>query len=245
MPISQADFALHRALPRGSDRFMSLPTIVFDLDGTLVETAPDLVDTLNVVFEREGIPPVPFDEARTFVGHGARAMITRGLAAEGRTVTPQILDKLFNDFVDHYTAHVADRSYPFPGVIEALDTLSERGHRLAVCTNKFEKQSLLLLDALKMTARFAAIVGQDTFKIAKPDPEVLRRTILVAGGDPANAIMIGDSETDILTARAAELPVVAVDFGYSAVPVSEYGPDRLISHFAQLYEAIVSLAASK
>ncbi len=224
---------------------MSLPTIVFDLDGTLVETAPDLVDTLNFVFEREGIPPVLFEEARTFVGHGARAMITRGLDAEGRTVTPQILDKLFNDFVDYYTAHVADRSYPFPGVIDALDGLSERGHRLAVCTNKFEKQSLLLLDALKMTHRFAAVIGQDTFKIAKPDPEVLRRTILTAGGDPANAIMIGDSETDILTARAAELPVVAVDFGYSALPVSEYGPDRLISHFGQLSEAIASLERGK
>lgn len=224
---------------------MPLPTIVFDLDGTLVETAPDLVDTLNFVFEREGIPPVPFEEARTFVGHGARAMITRGLDAEGRTVTPQVLDKLFNDFIDYYTAHVADRSYPFPGVIEALDALSERGHRLAVCTNKFEKQSLLLLDALKMKSRFAAIVGQDTFMIAKPDPEVLRRTILAAGGDPAHAVMIGDSETDILTARAAELPVVAVDFGYSQAPVSEYGPDRLISHFAQLSEAIASLSPEK
>jgi phosphoglycolate phosphatase len=224
---------------------MPLPTIVFDLDGTLVETAPDLVDTLNFVFEREGIPPVPFEEARTFVGHGARAMITRGLDAEGRKVTPQLLDKLFNDFIDYYTAHVADRSYPFPGAIEALDALSERGHRLAVCTNKFEKQSLLLLDALKMTSRFAAIVGQDTFKIAKPDPEVLRRTILAAGGDPAHAIMIGDSETDILTARAAELPVVAVDFGYSQAPVSEYGPDRLISHFTQLSEAIASLSPGK
>lgn len=224
---------------------MPLPTIVFDLDGTLVETAPDLVDTLNFVFEREGIPPVPFEEARTFVGHGARAMITRGLDAEGRTVTPQVLDKLFNDFIDYYTAHVADRSYPFPGVIETLDALSERGHRLAVCTNKFEKQSRLLLDALKMTSRFAAIIGQDTFKIAKPDPEVLRRTILAAGGDPAHAIMIGDSETDILTARAAELPVVAVDFGYSQAPVSDYGPDRLISHFAELSEAIASLSPGK
>lgn len=224
---------------------MSLPTIVFDLDGTLVETAPDLVDTLNFVFEREGIPPVPFDEARTFVGHGARAMITRGLDAEGRTVTPQILDKLFNDFIDYYTAHVADRSHPFPGVIDALDALSKRGHRLAVCTNKFEKQSRLLLDALEMTSHFATIVGQDTFKIAKPDPEVLRRTILAAGGDPAHAIMIGDSETDILTARAAELPVVAVDFGYSQAPVSEYRPDRLISHFAQLSEAIASLLPGK
>jgi phosphoglycolate phosphatase len=223
---------------------MPLPLIVFDLDGTLVETAPDLVDTLNVVFASEGLPPVPFEEARTFVGHGARAMITRGLDAEGRKVTPQLLDKLFNDFIAHYTAHVADRSYAFPGVVEALDELSGRGHRFAVCTNKFERQSVMLLDALKLSERFHAICGQDTFGIAKPDPEVLRRTILKAGGDPAHAIMIGDSETDILTARAAALPVVAVDFGYSARPVSEYGPDRLISHFDQLSDAIASLGGA-
>jgi len=236
---------LHPDAATASDGTMSPPMIVFDLDGTLVETAPDLVDTLNVVFASEGLPPVPFDEARTFVGHGARAMITRGLDAEGRKVTPQLLDKLFNDFVAHYTAHVADRSYPFPGVIEALDTLSARGHRLAVCTNKFERQSVMLLDALKLSGRFAAICGQDTFGIAKPDPEVLRRTIQKAGGDPTHAVMIGDSETDILTARAASLPVIAVDFGYTARPVSEYGPDRLISHFAQLSEAIDSLSEGK
>lgn len=222
---------------------MQRPTIVFDLDGTLVETAPDLVDTLNVVFASEGLPPVPFEEARTFVGHGARAMITRGLDAEGRKVTPQLLDKLFNDFIAHYTAHVADRSYVFPGVVEALDELSALGHDFAVCTNKFERQSLMLLDALDLRRRFRAICGQDTFGIAKPDPEVLRRTILQAGGDPAHAIMVGDSETDILTARAAALPVIAVDFGYSARPVSDYNPDRLISHFGQLSEAIASLSS--
>ncbi|MFA6267430.1 MAG: HAD family hydrolase [Pseudolabrys sp.] len=223
---------------------MSLPTIVFDLDGTLIDTAPDLVATLNVVFARESLPPVPYAEARRLIGGGARAMIVRGLQAEGRTVTPRQLDELFNDFVEHYTAHVADESRPFPGLTDTLDALSARGHRLAVCTNKFERQSLLLLDKLQLKQRFAAICGQDTFGMAKPDPEILRRTILAAGGDPADAILIGDSETDILTARAATLPVIAVDFGYSERPVAEYGPDRLISHFAQLPAEIESLAAS-
>lgn len=222
---------------------MPHPTIVFDLDGTLVDTAPDLVATLNVIFEREGLPAVPYAEARNLIGGGARAMIVRGLKADGRTVTPEQLDRLFDDFIVHYSAHVADASRPFPGVIEALDELGARGHRFAVCTNKFERQSIMLLDALNLTGRFAAICGQDTFGIAKPDPEVLRRTILTAGGDPAHAIMIGDSETDILTARAAALPVIAVDFGYSERPVSEYGPDRLISHFQQLSETIASLSS--
>jgi phosphoglycolate phosphatase len=215
--------------------------IVFDLDGTLVDTAPDLVATLNLIFEREGLPPVPYDEARKLIGGGARAMIVRGLEADRRTVTPERLDQLFREFVDHYTAHVADLSRPFPGVTDALDALSASGHALAVCTNKFERQSLLLLDALKLGDRFEAICGQDTFGVAKPDPEMLRRTILAGGGDPARAIMIGDSETDILTARAAGLPVIAVDFGYSEQPVADYAPDRLISHFSQLPQEIAAL----
>lgn len=220
---------------------MSRPMIVFDLDGTLVDTAPDLVATLNLIFEREGLPPVPYDEARKLIGGGARAMIVRGLEADRRTVTPERLDQLFREFVDHYTAHVADLSRPFPGVTDALDALSASGHALAVCTNKFERQSLLLLDALKLGDRFKAICGQDTFGVAKPDPEMLRRTILAGGGDPARAIMIGDSETDILTARAAGLPVIAVDFGYSEQPVADYAPDRLISHFSQLPQEIAAL----
>jgi len=220
---------------------MSRPIIVFDLDGTLVDTAPDLVATLNLIFEREGLPAVPYDEARKLIGGGARAMIVRGLEADRRTVTPERLDELFRDFVAHYTEHVADLSRPFPGVGEALDALSASGHHFAVCTNKFERQSLLLLDALKLSDRFKAICGQDTFGVAKPDPEMLRRTILAAGGDPASAIMIGDSETDVLTARAAGLPVIAVDFGYSERPVAEYAPDRLISHFSQLPQEIAGL----
>ncbi|MBS0246318.1 MAG: phosphoglycolate phosphatase [Proteobacteria bacterium] len=220
---------------------MSRPIIVFDLDGTLVDTAPDLVATLNLIFEREGLPTVPYDEARKLIGGGARAMIVRGLEADRRTVTPERLDELFRDFIAHYTAHVADLSRPFPGVAEALDALGASGHPFAVCTNKFERQSLMLLEALKLSDRFKAICGQDTFGIAKPDPEMLRRTILAAGGDPARAIMIGDSETDILTARAAGLPVIAVDFGYSEEPVATYAPDRLISHFSQLPQAIAAL----
>jgi phosphoglycolate phosphatase len=220
------------------------PLIVFDLDGTLVDTAPDLVATLNVVFERERLPPVPYAEARNLIGGGARAMLTRGLEAEGRVVTPEKLEQLFTDFVAHYTDHVADLSQPFPGLLDALDRLSGRGHRFAICTNKFERQSLMLLDALKLADRFDAICGQDTFKIQKPDPEILRRTIAAAGGSIPNAIMIGDSETDILTARAAGIPVIAVDFGYSERPVADYAPDRVISHFRQLPEQIAAVLAA-
>lgn len=220
---------------------MPIPTIVFDLDGTLIDTAPDLVDTLNVVFAREGLPPVPYDTARNLIGGGARAMIARGIEAEGRVLTPAKLEQLFADFIAYYAEHVADRSQPFPGLVDALDMLASRGHRFAVCTNKLERLSLLLLNQLKLADRFAAICGQDTFGMQKPDPEVLRRTIAAAGGIPQQAIMIGDSLTDIRTARAAGIPVIAVDFGYSEKPVSEFAPDRIISHFSQLPASIAAI----
>ena len=221
---------------------MTAPLIVFDLDGTLIDTAPDLVDTLNVVFAREGLPPVPYESARNYIGGGARAMIARGVEAEGQVLPPAKLEQMFSDFLVHYAEHIADRSRPFPGLIDALDELAAGGHRFAVCTNKLERLSLLLLDALALSRRFAAICGQDTFGVQKPDPEVLRRTIHAAGGNPQQAVMIGDSATDIRTARAAGVPVIAVDFGYSEQPVAELNPDRVISHFAQLPAAIAAIA---
>jgi len=221
---------------------MPAPLLVFDLDGTLVDTAPDLVDTLNVVFASEGLPTVPYDQARMMIGGGAKAMLVRGLEADGRAVTPQLMDRLFADYIAHYTNHIADRSRPFPGVIDALDALALRGHRFAVCTNKLEGLSVLLLRALDLADRFAVICGQDTFGIQKPDPEMLRRTIAAAEGASGDAIMIGDSETDIRTAQAAGIPIVAVDFGYSERPVAEFTPDRVISHFTQLPSEIAALS---
>lgn len=223
---------------------MAAPTIVFDLDGTLIDTAPDLVDTLNAIFAREGLPKVPFATARNLIGGGARTMIARGIEADGVALAPARLDRLFADFLTHYTEHIADRSQPFPGLTEALDVLAAKGCRFAVCTNKFERLSILLLTKLGLAGRFATICGQDTFGVQKPDPEVLRRTIAAAGGDLRNAIMIGDSITDIRTARAAEVPVIAVDFGYSERPVSEFEPDRIIGHFNQLPAAIASISAA-
>jgi phosphoglycolate phosphatase len=220
---------------------VSSATLVFDLDGTLIDTAPDLIDTLNVLFEREGLPQVPYETARNLIGGGARAMIARGIEADGRTVTPAKFEQLFADFIAHYAEHIADRSRPFPGLADALDELAGAGFRFAVCTNKLERLSLRLLDALTLTHRFAAICGQDTFGIQKPDPEVLRRTIAAAGGSPQRAVMIGDSQTDIRTARAAGVPIIAVDFGYSERPVADFAPDRIISHFAQLPAAVAAI----
>ncbi|MGI8527223.1 MAG: HAD family hydrolase [Pseudolabrys sp.] len=217
------------------------PTIVFDLDGTLIDTAPDLIDTLNVVLGNEGLQPIPYATARALIGGGAKPMIARGLEAEGRAASPDTIDRMFEDFIAYYANHIADRSRPFPGLEAALDQLAARGFILAVCTNKIEKLAVQLLETLGLASRFAAICGQDTFGMQKPDPAVLRRTIEAAGGSERRAVMVGDSETDIRTARVAGIAVIAVDFGYSEPPVAEFRPDRLISNFAALAAAVTEL----
>lgn len=224
---------------------MASPLIVFDLDGTLVDTAPDLVATLNTILARQGLPPVGYEAARNMVGGGARLMLERGLAAADRKLPTAAIDELTREFVEHYAAHIADRSLPFPGAEAALDELAALGFPLAVCTNKLEWLSLRLLDALGLSSRFATICGADTFGIAKPNPEILRRTIGRAGASTDTSIMIGDSLTDIATARAAQVPVIAVDFGYSDTPVAQLSPDRVISHFGTLSEAIRALLESR
>jgi phosphoglycolate phosphatase len=223
------------------DMSPSLPTIVFDLDGTLADTAEDLVATLNLILVREGLEAIPASSARELIGYGSRALLQRGFAVQGRTVTPSRLETLFEDFLAHYGSHLADATRLFPGVEAALDRLSQKGHRLAVCTNKHEKLSRELLGALGVASRFQAICGRDTFTFCKPDPRHLTETVLLAGGSAAAAIMVGDSKTDIDTARAAELPVIAVPFGYTDIPVAELAPDSIIDHFDEIDAAIDKL----
>ena len=218
--------------------------VVFDLDGTLVDTAPDLISALNYVLDREGLPPVPLAAARNMIGAGARKLLERGLEVEGRAVSVAELDRLTKDFIGYYADHIADGSRPFDGLEAALDALATKGHRFAVCTNKLEWLSKLLLERLDLTARFAAICGPDTFGVAKPDPAFLRETVARAGGRLPAAIMVGDAGTDVGVARRAGVPVVGVDFGYTDVPMRELKPDRLISHMRDLPEAVASLIAA-
>ena len=222
---------------------MPAPIIAFDLDGTLVDTAPDLIATLNVILARKGLPPVEEATLRILIGGGARRLIERALSDRGITLPKDELDHLHADYLHHYEAHIADHSRLFSGLEAALDTLSARGWRFAVCTNKLERLSVLLLERLGLKRRFTAICGQDTFATQKPDPDVLRQTIARAGGDLQKAVMVGDSVTDIAMARAASVPVVAVDFGYSETPVSRLRPDRIISRYQDLPATIFDLAA--
>jgi phosphoglycolate phosphatase len=217
------------------------PTIVFDLDGTLVDTAPDLINALNFVLDREGLPPVPLNSARNLIGAGARRLIERGLELEGRHASPQDISRLTADFIAYYADHIADVSRPFPGLEGALDDLSSRGYRFAVCTNKLEWLSRRLLDQLGLSARFAAICGADTFGVSKPDPAILHQTVARAGGDISSSIMVGDAGTDIGVARRAGVPVIGVAFGYTEVPIADLKPDRLIAHMHELAAAVEAL----
>ena len=217
-------------------------TIVFDLDGTLVDTAPDLISTLNLVLSREGLSPVGYDDARRMIGGGSRRMVERALIAQGHSVPTTEIDRIFHAFLDHYGAHIADRSRPYPHIEIILARLSAEGSRLAVCTNKLERLAVRLLDALNLSHYFSAICGQDTFGVQKPDPQMLLLTIRRAGGELDGAVMVGDSTTDVRTARAANVPVIAVDFGYSEIPVARLHPDQIIGSFAELPAALAAIA---
>ncbi|WP_363346251.1 HAD family hydrolase [Methylocystis echinoides] len=217
------------------------PILVFDLDGTLADTAQDLIATLNVLLAREGLPTVAPSAARSLVGAGARALIERGFALTGAPLPPERIDPLVEEFLVHYEAHIADESALFPGARPALERFSQAGFRLAVCTNKPERLARLLLEKLDAADCFAAICGRGTFPMHKPDPRTLTLTIEAAQGDPRRVVMVGDSKTDIDTARAAGAPVVAVDFGYTDTPVAAFAPDRVISHFDDLWTAATAL----
>jgi phosphoglycolate phosphatase len=219
------------------------PIAVFDLDGTLADTAPDLIATLNIILAQEGVAPVSMDNARELIGAGARALVQRGFEAAGLELTPAKSDALYRDFLAHYADNLCVESRLFPGVGEALDELEARGFRLAVCTNKIEAHSRQLLGALGIADRFLAICGRDTFAYHKPDARHLTLTIGQAGGDPTRAIMVGDSLTDIATAKAASIPVVAVTFGYTDRPVRELEPDIAIDHFDELADAVAAITS--
>jgi len=222
---------------------MTAPTLVFDLDGTLVDTAPDLVGGLNVAMALEKLDPITVPEVRRIVGGGVRVMLERGLGLRNHAVSEARFDALAAAFLAHYELHIADESALYPDVERVLDDLTADGYRLAVCTNKPEKLSLLLLEALSLRSRFAAICGADTFPVKKPDPLHLIGTIERAGGDVGRAVMIGDSRADSDVARNAKVPCVLLDYGYTDVPARELGADAVISHFRDVPAAIRKLLA--
>jgi phosphoglycolate phosphatase len=218
-------------------------TVVFDLDGTLVDTAPDLVGATNHALADLGLAPVGGDLLRPWISFGARRMIVEGLTHSSAPLPDPEVDRLLDLFLGYYEANIARESRPYPGVLQAIATLRDAGARLAVCTNKRESLSRSLLAALDLERHFDALAGRDTFAVHKPHPDHLRGAVRLAGGDAGRAIMVGDSEVDIATAKAAGVPVVAVSFGYTGIPVDRLAPDRVIDHYDALLPAIRDLEA--
>ena len=218
-------------------------TIVFDLDGTLVETAPDLIGALNRLLAQHDLPPAPLDDARILVGRGTISLLKHGFERAGAAWDDTASDRLMQAFVDDYLAHIADESTAYPGAIEALDRLRRRGAILAVATNKPTDLALALFQAMGLTDHFAAICGPQSVSARKPDAAHIRETVLQAGGDPRRAIMVGDSRTDADAAAATGVPCILTGFGYSDCPVEELNAVCVIDHFDALEAAIAPLVA--
>jgi phosphoglycolate phosphatase len=217
---------------------MRLEALIFDLDGTLVDTAPDLHAATNHVLDMIGRQPISMPELRSFVGHGAMNLIERGVAATGEVVDQATLKRLHTEFLRFYGANIADHSVVFDGLIPVLDKAQAAGLKLGVCTNKIEALSLKLLTELGMMQRFGSLVGGDSLPVMKPDPAPLREAILRLGADPARAMMVGDSETDIRTAQNADIPVLAVTFGYTSQHVRAFEPTHMIDHYDEAWPII-------
>ena len=217
--------------------------MIFDLDGTLVDSNRDLIPALNKATETEGLPPIAMEDVGHVVGKGALQMIARSFEFHGRELEfgGDTHKRLFQLFLDYYEDHVADETVFFPGTLRALDDLSAGGWQLAVCTNKFEGLARKLLGELGEAERFPVITGGDTFAVKKPEAGHLTETARLANVAPDRCVMVGDSINDIAAAKAANMPVIAVDFGYTDVPVSELDPDVVISHFDELPAAVSSL----
>ena len=221
-----------------------MPSLIFDLDGTLADTAPDLLGATNAVLAARGRPGLDLGHLRHMVGFGARALITQAMEASGAPVTEEELPPLVEIFLAHYRAHIADDSRLFPGVVETLASLKAGGAALAVLTNKPQELTDPLLPLLGLGGMFAAVYGAGRKPYAKPDPRIFADVLADlssedGGGGPG--VMIGDSITDLNTARAAGAPCVLVSYGFTPVPAKDLGADIVIDDFAQLPAALKTL----
>lgn len=220
-------------------------TVAFDLDGTLVETAPDLLRALGETLAHAGVPHGDLGSYRAFVGHGARALVERASAHVGVVHAPERLSELTEHFVERYAADIARYSRPYDGVEDALALLAGEGARLSVCTNKRTGLSVQLLTELGLIDRFAAVVGADSVPARKPDPGHVAAAVTGAGGVLVRSVMVGDSATDVAAAKAAGVPSIAMSFGYSDVPVETLGADVVLDAFADVPAAVAALAAKE
>ena len=215
--------------------------VVFDLDGTLVDSAPDLLPATNHALQQIGRDPVTLDALRGMVGGGLKKIIRLGAESSGDPVDDAVLDRLVAAGMVHYANHICDHTTIFDGVIENLEALAAANVPMAVCTNKTAHLARLLIDELRLTPYFKAVLGGDSLDVQKPHGDHILTTIRETGADPAQAIMVGDSIADVNGAKNAGVPVIAVSFGYTLTPARELGADMVIDHFDELPDAIAKV----
>ena len=215
------------------------PALIFDLDGTLADTAPDLLGATNAVLAARGRPLLDLGHLRHMVGFGAHALISQAMEASGAPVSEEQMPALTDIFLAHYTSHIADGTRLFPGVAETLASLKAGGARLAVLTNKPQSLTDLLLPQLELDGMFTAVYGAGRKTYTKPDPRIFHDVVEDCGGGPA--VMIGDSITDLNTARAASVPCILMSYGFTPVPAKDLGADMVLDDFAQLPQALRDL----
>jgi phosphoglycolate phosphatase len=215
--------------------------VVFDLDGTLVDTAPDLHAHLNEMLAELGRPGLTLAAIRPMIGDGARALLQRGLEVSGGPPASADLDALVLEFLTRYTAQPVRHGAVYDGVVAVLSALEAAGVGLGVCTNKAQAPSERVLAALGLGRWFPVVIGGDRLAVRKPDPGHLRAVLERLGARPARAVMVGDSATDLATARAVGLPCVLVSFGYTPIPAAALGADRVIDHMGELPDALAGL----
>jgi phosphoglycolate phosphatase len=220
---------------------MPSPALIFDLDGTLVDTAPDLLAATNAVMAARDLPLLPPTTLRHMVGCGARSLIEQAMEAVGQTLTPDDLPPLLDIFMAHYRAHIADGSVIFPGVVETLTSLKADGARLAVLTNKPQELADKLLPAIGLEHFFAEIYGAGRMSYVKPDARIFHDVVRDIGGSDGGAVMIGDSITDLKTAQAAGAPCILLSYGYTPIQAKDLGADIVLDDFAELPAALKTL----
>ena len=218
---------------------MKPPIAVFDLDGTLVHTAPDLVCSINHALNAHGHKAADYTELAPFAGMGGRGMLKQICKLRSFELTEPDVLAIISTFLAHYESEMPGNSMIYEGAIEFVTALREAGFKTAICTNKPQYLADKLLAKLDMARHFDAICGADYFAFRKPDPRHLIETIEFAGGNAARAIMFGDSQTDFDTANGAVIPIVGVTFGYSPEPVSSFQLTKIISHYSEIDVAIV------
>ena len=215
--------------------------VVFDLDGTLIDSAGDIADVLNICLAEAGMPAFDQPAVATMIGGGARVLAERALVRLGRHLDEALLDRLHHGFARRYEALGAGRSQPFPGAVQVLEALSRDGVGLGICTNKPEEITTRVLDGLDLSRWFGAVIGESPRLPRKPDPAMLLAALAQLGAAAADAVMIGDSAADVGTAKAAGVKVIAVSFGYTTIPARELGADAVVDDYSELPAALARL----